>query len=306
MELKPDIKPLFSKMQPVLKAMDLQREQVVGKFRPLMIIFIVYLMICLLLPYIDLGVPRSLKGNLFYFLMTIGAMFFLVVVSIYFRTFREMQDRVDQLFYSALSRHLADDLMYLQEAPGFDEHASTRLWMPPHNHFEARNLIEGFLGNSFTFAQVEAEYRYLDPLKSDKKVFSGLVLTFAIPEKAGRFELIAEKDHPVFEKLSGKISPIARPEGQDLTERYCHLSHQDEEVNEQVLTRFYELDDLLKGIRLTRRNMMLVMTDRLMILGIPLHDRFWERINWTPYARLSYLDHQIVPIIGAARLSEVI
>lgn len=307
MDFKSDIEPLFNKMRPVLRSMDKQREQVVGKFRPLMMVFVVYLMICLLLPYIDLGVPRSLRGNLFYFLLTIGSMFFLVVITIYYRTFREMQRTADQRFYSALSRYLGEDLMYMQEAPGFDDHTSSRLWMPSYSHLEASNLIQGnFRQRAFTFTQVEADWHFLDPLKPDKKVFSGLVLTYQLPEKFGRWDMIAEKGHAAFQKLEGILGPVIHPDQTDLTERYQLISRLEESMNESFLRTFFEFETTLKTSRLIRKHLTLVLTDQMLILAIPVHDRFWEMINWRPYEHPDFLLHQLLPILGAARVADSI
>ncbi|MDW3192042.1 MAG: hypothetical protein R8G66_06750 [Cytophagales bacterium] len=288
-------------MKPTLRSMEQYREQIVSKFRPLLMVFAVYAMVCFLMPYLDFGLPRNMRGNMFYFLLTIGLLSFSVVTAIYFRAYKELQLINFQKFHLGLSRHLADDLGYLKEVPDYDAQISRDMWGVAYNHFEARNLLQGtYEGVTFSSVQAKVEQRFIESLRSDQVLFDGMIVSVALPVATITEGLIIGRSHPAYASLEKKCKAL-RGEG-GLTDRYFLLTKSDWDPNPEFVNALLELDEQLRLQRLIRNDLIIVIRNGILTLAVPIYDRLWELVNWKPLETEEFLSRELLPLHGALQL----
>lgn len=284
--------------------MELSREEVVSKFRPVLMVFAVYTMICFMIPYLDFGVPRNLRGNMFYFFITIGLLAFSVVVAIYYKAFKDLQLLIHQQFYLGLSRHLGNDIGFLKEVPDYDAHLAGDMWGLAYNHFEARNLIQGkYQDVVFSGVQATVEQRFVDTLRSDKVIFDGMVVSFELSGANHPEALIIGKSHPSFEQLESKGKALIHEDRLELTSKYHLLAKEDFKIDPSFVRVLLELDENLRLHRVIRKDLIIVIRNGIMTVAVPVYDRLWELVNWKAFETEQFLTRQLLPLKGALKMS---
>lgn len=308
MDIKtPDIKTLFDRMKPTLRSMEQHREEVVSKFRPLLMVFAVYAMICFMMPYLDLGVPRNLRGNMFYFLLTIGLLAFSVVVAIYYRAYKELQLTLNQKFHLGLTRHLGDDIEFLKDVPDYDAQLSGDMWGIAYNHFEARNLMRGiYQGAEFSFVQASVEQRFMDSLRSDSTIFEGFILSFELSNRDHPDALIVGRSHPSFSDMETKGTLLTGEGRTGLASRYLLLSNVQWAPGPAFVESLLDLDESLRLQRTIRQDLIVMIRRGVLTVSVPVYDRLWELVNWKPFESEPFLTSQLLPLDGALKLSRSI
>ncbi len=269
-------------------------------------VFATYAMVCFLMPYMDFGIPRNLRGNMFYFLLTIGLLSFSVVIAIYHRAYKELQIIVFQKFYQGLAQQLGEELQFQKKAPGFDAHLESDLWGMAYSHFDASNLIHGTLdGSAFSFAQVAVQQRVMDSLRTDKLLFQGVVLTFELTNGAHLDGVIIGKSHPSYFKFSEKGKALISGEPGALVPRYLFFSNDNQMPGPFFIKNLMELDDDLRSHRVIRQgqDLILVIRNGLLTVAIPVYDRLWELVNWKTFESPEFLSRQILPFTGTLKLA---
>lgn len=285
--------------------MEIHREEVVSKFRPLLMVFAVYAMVCFMLPYLDFGMPRNLRGNMFYFLLTIGLLAFSVVVAVYYKAFKDLQLQMHQQFYLGLTRHLGEDIGFLKEVPDYDSHLAGDMWGLAYNHFEARNLMQGKYEKSvFSAVQATVEQRFMDTLRSDKVLFDGIIVSFELSKADYPDSLIIGKSHPSYEQLETQGKALIDDDHLELAPRYHFLAGEDWMPDSTFIRTLMELDEALRLHRLLRKELIVVIRNGVLTIAIPVYDRLWELVNWKPYESEQFLSRQLLPLTGALKLSK--
>lgn len=265
-------------------------------------VFAVYAMVCFLMPYLDFGLPRNMRGNMFYFLLTIGLLSFSVVTAIYFRAHKELQLVNFQKFHLGLSRHLASELGYLKEVPDYDAQMSRDMWGVTYNHFEARNLLQGmYEGLTFSSVQATVEQRFIESLRSDQVLFEGMIVSVALPEANDKEGLIIGRSHPGYDALQEKAKALRDENG--LTDRYFLLSNSDWEPAPNFVRALMVIDEQLRLQRVIRKDLIIVLRNGVLTMAVPVYDRLWELVNWKPLETEEFLSRQLLPFSGALELA---
>lgn len=299
-----DINWLYERMKPTLRSMEQHREAVISKFRPLLMVFAGYTMICFLIPYMDFGIPRGLRGNMFYFLLTIGLLSFSVITAIYYRAFKEIQVTIYRQFYQGLSMVLGKDFEYKKEITDDSMHMSNNFLGLTYNHLELKNLIKGEMdGMVFSFVQARAEQRLLDPLRTDKRLFEGLVFSLELTLINPPTGLIVGKKHPFYEKYLHVRKPLVLSHRREIAAKYFYLAGDQTTPGNEFVTSLINFDEQLTLERITRQDLILTISDNRLTVSIPLYDRLWELVNWKPIDSLSFLNRQMLPFTGAWQLA---
>lgn len=293
----PDNGPLFDRMKPTLRSMEKHREEVVSKFRPLLMVFAIYAMVCLMIPYLDLGIPRNLRGNMFYFLLTIGLLSFSVVIAIYHRAHKELQLTIYQKFYEGLARQMGEEVAFMKQVPDYDAHLANDMWGLAYNHFEARNLMQGaFEGLDFSFVQATVEQRFMESMRSDKVLFDGMIISFKLPVADLPDGLIIGKGHPAYDEMAEKGKTITSNDKAAIISRYVFLSKGDWSLSPDFVRTFLNLDEHLRLARVIRKDLIVVIRNGVLTLAVPVYDRFWELVNWNSFETEEFISLQQLPI----------
>ncbi len=267
-------------------------------------VFAVYAMVCFMMPYLDFGVPRNLRGNMFYFLLTIGLFAFSVVVAIYYKAYKDLQYQMHQQFYLGLSRHLDEDIGFLKEVPDYDAHLSDNMWGLAYNHFEARNLIQGrYSGAVFSAVQATVEQRFMDSLRSDKVIFDGIIISFELTHSDQPDALIIGRSHPSHAQLASEGKPIMSEDRVELAPRYLLLCEENWVPTSTFVDSLLELDEALRLHRVIRKELTIVIRNGILTVAVPVYDRLWELVNWKPFESEQFLSRQLLPLNGALKLS---
>ncbi len=136
---------VYAKMDSFLRAADTRRESVISRYRPMMALFAFYLFICFLFPYVDFGVPRYLRGNLFWFLAIVGCLALAIVLIIYYQHFTSVQRELRAAFLQRLSAVMDKEWYYAKEDQSLEGYLRESSFHSGYDTWVAENYIAGNL-----------------------------------------------------------------------------------------------------------------------------------------------------------------
>jgi len=171
----------FEQLHPLLLSIDTVRNQVFRKFQPIMAVFAVYLFITFMFPYVDLGVPRQFRGNVFYFLLLAGGVGFFVVFVIYFRQMQEVLADCNLRWSKALGSN-GPEWGYSEREVNLDALLRLSALFSSFDEYDGQSMVTFSEDDTLGITQLDVKLtdRTEEPLPKENDVFEGkiCILTF--------------------------------------------------------------------------------------------------------------------------------
>ncbi len=274
----------YKRLHPVLLSIDTLRENLFRKFRPMMGVFAFYFFVCLLFPYVDLGVPRYLRGGVFYFLLVAGALGLFVVLTIYYRQMQELSTLTRARLAQGLAARL-QGISYLEQDQDLEQRLKASSLFGTFDSYEGSDLLKVDLG-AYTLQEVQVRLtRTVEAnLPRSVPVFSGRVYVIEYQDIAQ----LSAKGVIHFEKPKFRSGvPSSRPSLADETE--AKLSG----YTDALLTFLGEISTEAFQRRQVTMGLSFFFGDDHILIRFEENRKFTEMFNWEPWNTPKFLDSRL-------------
>ncbi len=289
-----DIAEIYRRMRPVLQSMDEEKDNLLGRFRPVMAIFFFYGAICFMVPYTNIVAPNQRYG-LFYFLLISGGLAFAIVLLLYYRQTQELNTKLRQQFVMGLSGALGGDVHYHASANDLQFPQDINTLLGPFHAYQVRNLLIGKfpLGHLSAF-DFKAFHRPEDFLRAMETPFDGRFYLYEFPLESHTVWLVPRTLLRTATQEGKESDPGLLRE---LTRRYAVFPPEGEQYD---LLRDPEVDALINAMSeqvkkdgLSKHDLAFRFSENQMIIAMQENRSFLESFNWQNHDREEYVEVQL-------------